>query len=132
MIRKHAHTRKIQLARKPPHYLVGSFAQTFAGGIIRQHDAKKDRPLAASVLGDLIADAHHVWPSDLLDTQDRRFDFRLFCDRRGYVHCHLILAQKTLLSTQADPGSRQHRVLDGENALTLDCWICFWLRVQLR
>ena len=109
MIRKHAHTRKIQLARKPPHYLVGGFAQTFAGGIIRQHDAKKDRPLAASVLGDLIADAHHVWPSDLLDTQDRRFDFRLFCDRRGYVHCDLILAPKTLLSTPGSQGLSSRR-----------------------
>ncbi len=110
VIWKHAHTRKIQLARKPPHYLVGSFAQTFAGSVIRQHDAKKNRRLAAPVLGDLIADAHYVWPCDLPDTPNRRFDFRLFCDRRGYVHCHLILAQKTLLSTQADPVSRRHLV----------------------
>jgi len=50
--------------------------------MVSKNNAEKDRPLAAPVLADLVADTHHIRPDRCLNVLNRRLDFRVLCDRR--------------------------------------------------
>jgi hypothetical protein len=48
--------------------------------------ALTDRPLAAPIFTNLIADTHDIRTDDLMHAMDRGIDFRLFRNGRGHLH----------------------------------------------